>query len=429
MSKPEDKSNHLKVYARRIWSVAYSPDGKTVASGGDFGALKLWDVESGRQVKSLEGHPFPVMSIAYSPDSKTLATGSNDKTIKLWDVQTGQQIKLLEGSHSSILSIAFSPDGKTLASGNANDGASGPSQIKLWNVESGQEIKSFDVDDLFREAVSVSFSPNGKIIAYSGNSDNTVKLLNIESGQQVKSLVGHSRMVNAVAFSPIGKIIASGSYDNTIKIWNIETEQQIKSFEGNSDILSVVFSADGKTLASSSFTTINLWDVETGKQIKSFEGHSLLVKSIAFSPSSNLLVSGGTDATMKIWNKKKNEPLATLISLDSNDWIVTTPDGRFDTNKLENPQGLHWIMPDAPFTPLSFEVFMRDYYEPNLLPSLLKCNEENNCDQEFKPVRNLTELNRTQPKVKIADIKPTASADVVQVTVEAEDVVERISEG
>lgn len=409
-------------HAKRIWSVAYSPDGKTVASGSDFGAVKLWSIETGQQIKSLEGLLFPVLTISFSPDGKTLAAGGNDRIIKLWDVRSGQQIKSLEGSSGSILSIAFSPDGKTLVSGIDSVG-SGQSQIKLWSVESGQPLKTFNVDLLFREAVSVSFSPDGKIVAYSGNFDDDVKLLNIENGQQIKSLDGHSGAVMSVAFSLDGKILASGSYDKTVKLWDIETGRQIKSFEGDSGILSVAFSKDNKTIISSSFTTIKLWDVTTGRQVKSFTGHPQLVKSIAFSPKNNLFVSGSTDTTMKIWDKKKYEELATLISLDNNDWIITTPDGRFDTNKLENPQGLHWIMPDNSFDPLSFEVFMRDYYEPNLLPRLLKCTEENNCNQEFKPVRNLTELNRTQPKVRIAEIRPTTSADVVQVAVEAEDVV------
>ncbi|MBK7709214.1 MAG: hypothetical protein IPJ30_26530 [Acidobacteria bacterium] len=119
----------------------------------------------------------------------------------------------------------------------------------------------------------------------------------------------------------------------------------------------------------------------------------------------------------KIWHVSNGKELLQMVKYQNGDWIVTTPDGRFDTNNLDKVEGMHWIMPSEPLRPLPIEIFLRQYYEPKLLARVLKCNEENNCEQEFKPLSSLNELNRTQPGVKIADIKPD-SEGTVEVTVE-----------
>lgn len=462
----------LKDPASSAYSVAFSPDRKTLASASGYGTIKLWSVENGQQIRSLEGHTYSVRSVAFSPDGKTLASGSNDQTIKLWSVETGQQTKSLVGHTYDVWSVAFSRDGKTLASGSPDK------TIKLWNVETGEQIKSLEGHTKWIN--SVAFSPDDKTLA--SGSDDTIKLWNVESGQQTKSLVGHTSLVQSVAFSADGKTLASGDWNNTIKLWNVESGQLIKSLVGRTlSVTAVAFSPDGKTLASVGYDlTIKLWNVESGEQIKSLAGHTKWVWSVAFSPDGKTLASGSDDYTIKLWNTasgkliksfptndpkttaevsavvpefykiNNNDPvspdsrfqikmgnsgklnlhevksgrlLASLIALDQSDWVVITPDGRIDTNKLERPKGLHWIMPDAPFSPLSFEVFMRDYYEPKLLPRLLRCTAAENCDEEFKPVRDLTELNRTQPRIEIKEIKKTGVADTVEVVVETQNAV------
>jgi WD40 repeat protein len=195
-------------------------------------------------------------------------------------------------------------------------------------------------------------------------------------------------------------MLASGSNDNTAKLWDLGTGRELRTVNGHTkSVSSVAFSADGKTLATGSWDkTVKLWDVSSGRELRTLIGHSDLVDAVAF--TGNFLLTGSADATMKLWRIDSNKPLATLISLDKGDWVVVTPDNRFDTGRnLDNIEGLHWVMPDAPFTPLPLGKFMRDYYEPRLLARLMKCSEENNCDREFKAAYS-------QPPVKPARRSP-----------------------
>ena len=183
---PFDDHNyeHLKLNiegSHSVTSVAFSPDGKILASGGWGGTIKLWDVESGALLKTLKSHSKPVSSVSFSPDGKILASGSGDKTIKLWDVKSGTLLKTLEGHFDSVSSVSFSPDGRILASGSGDD------TIKLWDVESGALLKT---------------------------------------------LRGHSESVSSVSFSPDGRILASGSRDNTIKLWGGKLPLEMYNIRG-----------------------------------------------------------------------------------------------------------------------------------------------------------------------------------------------------
>ncbi|NCS57349.1 MAG: WD40 repeat domain-containing protein, partial [Microcystis aeruginosa G11-04] len=171
----------------------------------------------------LEGHYSYVYSVNFSPDGKTLVSGSWDNTIKLWDVETGQEIRTLKGHDNSVYSVNFSPDGKTLVSGSADN------TIKLWNVETGQEIRTLKGHD--SSVRSVNFSPDGKTLV-SGSGDKTIKLWNVETGQEIRTLKGHDSVVYSVNFSPDGKTLVSGSDDKTIKLWNVETGQEIRTLKG-----------------------------------------------------------------------------------------------------------------------------------------------------------------------------------------------------
>ncbi|MCA2931148.1 MAG: hypothetical protein IM336_11940, partial [Microcystis sp. M018S1] len=243
----------------------------------------------------LEGHDNSVLSVNFSPDGKTLVSGSDDKTIKLWNVETGKEIRTLYGHDNSVTSVNFSPDGKTLVSGSDDN------TIKLWNVETGQEIRTLYGHDSY--VSSVNFSPDGKTLV-SGSYDKTIKLWDVETGQEIRTLYGHDNFVYSVNFSPDGKTLVSGSNDKTIKLWNVETGQEIRTFKGHdSYVYSVNFSPDGKTLVSgSNDKTIKLWNVETGQEIRTLYGHDSYVWSVNFSPDGKTLVSGSNDKTIKLWN-------------------------------------------------------------------------------------------------------------------------------
>ena len=280
-----------------VTSVAFSPDGRTLASGSNDRTIKLWDVQKQREIATLTGHSYPVNSVAFSPDGRTLASGSNDKKIKLWDVRSQREIATLTGHRWWVNSVAFSPDGRTLASGSEDK------KIKLWDVQNRRQIATLTGHS--RWVRSVAFSPDGRTFA-SGSDDRTIKLWDVRSQGQIATLTGHSgwpNSVSSVAFSPDGRMLASGSADRTIKLWDVQSQRLIATLTGHSsDVISVAFSPDGRTLASgSNDETIKLWDVRSQREIATLTGHSNHVCSVAFSPDGRTLASGGDDDTIKLW--------------------------------------------------------------------------------------------------------------------------------
>jgi serine/threonine protein kinase len=286
----------LRGHSDTVDSVAFSPDGLTLASGSNEDhTIKLWEVYSGQLLNTLQGYSNSDLSVAFSPDGRTLASGGHDKdyTIKLWDAASGQLLRVLQGHSGTVESVAFSPDGRTLASGSAD------CAIKLWDTASSQLLRTLQSTS---SVYSVAFSPDGRTLA-SGSADNTIKLWDAASGQLLHTLQGHSDSVLSVAFSPDGRTLASGSLDHTIKLWDAASGQLQHTLEGHSStVFSVAFSPDGRTLASGSRdNTIKLWNVNSGQLLRTLQGHSDSVESVAFSPDGRTLASGSADHTIKLW--------------------------------------------------------------------------------------------------------------------------------
>jgi len=185
-----------------------------LASGSSDKTIKLWDVASGRELRTLAGHTSDVWCIAFSPDGKVLASASLDKTIKLWDVASGRELRTLSGHTDWVDSVAFSPDGKVLASG------SDDTTIKLWDVASGRELRTLSGHTDGVE--SIAFSPDGKGLA-SGSDDSTIKLWDVANGRELRTLNGHVGWVTSVGFSPDGKALASGGWDGTTREWDVSS--------------------------------------------------------------------------------------------------------------------------------------------------------------------------------------------------------------
>ena len=295
--KPELLWSSSPEPSAEVRSIAYSPDGKTLASGLSGGQIRLWDARSGALLRTLDGHANEVHSVAFAPDGNTLASGSEDKTIKLWDARSGELLRTLEGHINWVTSVAFAPDGKTLASSSYDN------TIKLWDARSGELLRTLEGHT--RTVYSVAFAPDGSTLA-SSSSDDTIKLWDARSGELLRTLEGHTSEVWSVSFAPDGNTLASGS-DGTIKLWDARSGELLRTLEGHTgNFGSVPFAPYGKTLASGSYT-IQLWDARSGEVLQTLEGHTDYVYSVSFAPDGNTLASGSEDKTIKTWDARSGE--------------------------------------------------------------------------------------------------------------------------
>ena len=290
-----------------VTSVSFSPDGETIASGGDDATIKLWKPD-GNLMRTFQGHTDTINSVSFSPDSKTIASSSRDATVKLWKLD-GTPITTLTGHNDSVRSATFSPDGKTIASG-SEDGT-----IKFWKLDVA----------VMTAVTSATFSPDGNIAA--GSKDGTIKLWK-RDGTLINNLTAHKDWVTSVSFSPDGKIIASGSYDGTVKLW-LRDGTPITTLKVNSLLVtSVSFSPDGKIIAAGGDDgTIKLWKRD-GTLIATLGKHKNWVTSVSFSPDGKTIASGGDDATIKLWHLD-GTLLATLTGHKKNiNGVSFSPDGK-----------------------------------------------------------------------------------------------------
>ena len=305
-----------------VLSVAFSPNGEYLATGGVNGEICLWQVADGQQLTICQGHTDWVWSVAFSPDGSLLASGSDDETIRLWRVSTGQCLSTLQGHTHRLRSVAFSPSGHVLASCGEDK------TIKLWEVSSSQCLNTLEGHSDWVN--SVVFSPDAQLLA-SGGDDGTVKLWDANTGQCIGNLQEHVSRTRAVAFSLNGQILASSSEDQTVKLWDIHTNQCLHTLKGHTNwINSVAFSPDGELLASGDDDqTVRLWEVAAGKCLKTLAGHSDRVSSVTFSPNGKILASGGYDQTVKFWEVSSGRCLNTLQGYTSRLLSVTfSPDSK-----------------------------------------------------------------------------------------------------
>nr|WVH32653.1 WD domain protein [Trichoderma asperellum] len=313
----------LSGHSRSVRSVAFSADGRYLASGSGDHTIKIWDATTGKEQQILKGHRSWVQSVAFSADGRYLASGSGDHTIKIWDATTGKERQTLKGHCDKLKSVAFSADSRYLASG------SGDHTIKIWDITTGKEQQTLKGH---RSVVwSVAFSADSRYLA-SGSEDYTIKIWDITTGKEQQTLKGHRDIVKSVAFSADSRYLASGSHDYTIKIWDITTGKEQQTLKGHrSWVESVAFSADGRYLASGLHDhTIKIWDATTGKEQKTLKGHRNVVWAVAFSADGRYLASGSEDNTIKIWDaitSKKRQTLKGHRNTVSS--VAFSADGRY----------------------------------------------------------------------------------------------------
>ncbi len=295
----------FKGHSDRVKSGVFSPDGKYILSASWDNTLKLWEAETGKEVRTFKGHSNWVNSGVFSPDGQYILSASDDNTLKLWNTATGKEVRTFKGHSSFVECGVFSPDGKYILS------ASRDETLKLWEAETGKEVRTFDGHSF--GVKSGVFSPDGQYIL-SASLDNTLKLWKAETGEEVRTFNGHSTYVNSGVFSPDGKYILSASGDKTLKLWEAETGKEVRTFMGHSDgVLSGVFSPDVQYILSASWDkTLKLWEAETGKEVRTFNGHLNWVYSGVFSPDGKYILSASSDNTLKLWEAETGTCLKTI---------------------------------------------------------------------------------------------------------------------
>ena len=310
----------------KVNCVVFGPDGRWLASGGADNSIKIWDVNSGRELRALTGHTGWVKALAASHDGRWLASGSNDRTVRVWDVLTGQEIRNFAGHSGPVESIAFSADGRLLASGSADN------SIKLWDLTAGHELQTLKGHAGW--VVSLAFTSDGKLLA-SGSADHLIKLWDTASGRERGTLQKHSERVIALAFSRDNNSLASGSADGTICMWRVGSDQARFVIKHDGAAI-LALSVNGSVLkAAGADGSITLWDAEKGKE-KMTERQSAgdpssdTLASAAFSPEGNVLAATTGNRTVSLLNGETAKLLRTLESRSTGFYAVAaSSDGKW----------------------------------------------------------------------------------------------------
>lgn len=289
-----------------IFSLAYSPDGKFLATAGASRTVDIWSTHNDQLVKRLRGHKNWIRAIVFSSDNKFIISASFDQTIRVWNLDSEREIKILKGHSSRINTVSVSDDSRYIASG------SDDCTIRVWDFSSGDCLRILEGHTSAIETIVIHAAEN---LLISGSSDKLIRIWDLETGSYIDELKGSASKVRSIALSPDGKTLASGARDQMIRLWDLKSRKCFATLEGHTDskISSVAFNYDGNFLASGCYDqTIKLWNLEKHECMQTFSGHNDWVRMVAFHPSGKFITSVSDDQTIRKWDIETGECLKTL---------------------------------------------------------------------------------------------------------------------
>jgi WD40 repeat protein len=294
--------------------VAFSPNGRYLAAGGQDNTAHIFDTRNGKEIaRSL--HKGPILSLAFSLDSQYLASGSNDNTVRIWQVASNKELQSwkLEGA---VAAVAFSPDGRSVATGSFDR------SVRIFDLSSGRELAHWTQEG---QIVAISFSPDGQKLA-TGSSDDTARIYDISKRQQISTFV-HQDAISAIAFSPDGNKIATASYDHTARVFDLSNNKELR-LDHQGAVLALAFSPDGQQVATGGDDgNLRVFQVSDGMEFRHL-AHQGAVDSVAFSPDGEWVAAASHDHTARILELGSNREVARLAHQDIVRSVSFSPDGR-----------------------------------------------------------------------------------------------------
>jgi WD40 repeat protein len=276
-----------------VLSVAWSPDGRRIASMGDDGTVQVWSATTGKPQYIYRGNGTWGAAIAWSPDSSRIASTAGNNTVQIWNATTGEVYSIYQGHSAVVSALAWSNDGKRIASGSYDH------TVQIWDAVTGANYHTLKLDS---RITALAWSPNDQRLA-SSEDNNSVQIWNADTGNYQFSYTHHSGVVSALAWSPNGQRIASASYDATVQVWDAATGARYMTYKGHSAFVTdIAWSHDGQRIASASYdATVQVWDASTGSSQLTYPDQNSWVFALSWSPDDKYIVSSGKN-DVRVWN-------------------------------------------------------------------------------------------------------------------------------
>ena len=318
-------------WAALVNEAKLSPDGKYIAVGRTGNNAKIIDFTTGKVYKTLKGHKSMVISLSFSSDSKFLATGGLDGKVIIWDIESGKAVRTFTfpDEKEAIYSLDFSSDGKMLAA------AIWGGYVIIWDLKTGDRLRAINPHE-GRGCYRVKFTPNGLYFVSAGL-DMKLKMTEIDTGEEIRNFIGHANetLINSINFSPSGdKFITSGQ-DGSVRIWDIASGLQtmrLKAHPGGASC--AAFDRSGKYIVTGGEDfAVKMWDASTGEIVSEFTGHRGGVGDVNITSDLKYIISGSRDGSIRVWNVETKKELVSVVFLNENDWFIKNPEGYFDATE------------------------------------------------------------------------------------------------